>query len=247
MGADGEPPEEREGWRVYADVGVVLGEQVYLSAFGLKGELEGEIRVREQPGQLTSATGELRVAEETGTYTVYRQTLEIERGRVLYDGGPVGNPGLDIRAVRRPRDVLVGVNVRGTLREPRVSLFSEPPMPESQQLSYLIAGIPLRETSGEQESAVTAAASALASSRQGEALAERLGIDELGVERAEGEGASLVLGRYLSPRLYVGYGIGLADQANSVRLRYELTDQWALEARSGNTAGADLLYSIETD
>ena len=247
VGADGQPPQEQEGWRVYADVGVVLGEQVYVSAFGLEGELEGDIRVQEQPGKLTSATGELRVAEDTGTYTVYRQTLEIVRGRVLFDGGPVGNPGLDVRAVRRPRDVVVGVNVRGTLRNPRVTLFSEPPMSESQQLSYLIAGMPLRETSGEQESAVTAAATALASSRQGEAIAERLGIDELGVEREEGAGASLVLGRYLSPRLYVGYGIGLADQANSVRLRYELTDEWSLEARSGNTAGADLLYSIETD
>ncbi len=248
VGADGEAPETAAGWEVFADVGVNLGDDVHVDAFGLDGRLGGNIEVRERPGQLTTATGELRVEE--GTYTIYRQSLEIERGRVLFDGGPVADPGLDVRAVRRPRDVTVGVNVRGTLREPRATLFSEPPLPESQQLSYLIAGVPLGESSGSERSAMAAAAAAIATSEQGQALAGKLGIQEVSVDRGEvgsGDGASLVLGRYLSPRLYVGYGIGLAEQANSVRMRYELTRRWSVEARSGAAASADLLYSIETD
>lgn len=248
VGANGEEPETVAGWQVFADVGVDLGSDVQVDAFGLDGRLGGNIEVRERPGQLTTATGELRVEE--GTYTIYRQSLEIERGRVLFDGGPVADPGLDVRAVRRPRDVTVGVNVRGTLREPRATLFSEPPLPESQQLSYLIAGVPLGESSGDDRGAMAAAAAAIATSEQGQAIAGELGIQEVTVDRGEagsGEGASLVLGRYLSPRLYVGYGIGLAEQADSVRMRYELTRRWSVEARSGTAASADLLYSIETD
>lgn len=248
VGTNGEEPETVAGWEVFADVGVELGADVHVDAFGLDGRLGGDIEVRERPGQLTTATGELRVEE--GTYTIYRQSLEIERGRVLFDGGPVADPGLDVRAVRRPRDVTVGVNVRGTLREPRATLFSEPPLPESQQLSYLIAGVPLGESSGDDRSAMAAAAAAIATSEQGQAIAGELGIQEVTVDRGEegsGEGASLVLGRYLSPRLYVGYGIGLAEQADSVRMRYELTRRWSVEARSGAAASADLLYSIETD
>ena len=241
-------PETVEGWRMFADVGVDLGDDVRIDAFGLDGRLGGTIDIRERPDRLTTANGELRVEE--GTYTIYRQSLEIERGRVLFDGGPVADPGLDVRAVRRPRDVTVGVNVRGTLRAPRASLFSEPPLPESQQLSYLIAGVPLGQSSGSDRSAMAAAAGALATSEQGRAIAGQLGIQEVGVDRGDpgtADGASLVLGRYLSPRLYVGYGIGLAEQANSVRMRYELSRRWSVEARSGATASADLLYSIETD
>jgi len=241
-------PETVADWRIVADVGVDLGPDVQVDAFGLEGRLGGNIDIRERPGRLTTANGELRV--DKGSYTIYRQSLEIERGRVLFDGGPVGDPGLDVRAVRRPRDVMVGVNVRGTLREPRVSLFSEPPMPESQQLSYLIAGVPLGESSGGSRETMAAAAAAIASSEQGQAIAGQLGIDEVSVDRGDrdnGEGPALVLGRYLSPRLYVGYGIGLAEQANSVRMRYELTRRWSLEGRSGAAASADLLYSIETD
>ncbi len=250
VGTDGEAPETAAGWQVFADVAVDLGADVHVDAFGLDARLGGKIEVRERPGQLTTATGELRVEDEEGTYTIYRQSLEIERGRVLFDGGPVADPGLDVRAVRRPRDVTVGVNVRGTLREPRATLFSEPPLPESQQLSYLIAGVPLGESSGNDRSAMAAAAAAIATSEQGQAIAGKFGIQEVTVDRGEagsGEGASLVLGRYLSPRLYIGYGIGLAEQADSVRMRYELTRRWSVEARSGSAASADLLYSIESD
>jgi translocation and assembly module TamB len=247
VGDEGEP-QTVAGWQIFADVGVDLGEDVRVDAFGLEGRLGGNINIRERPDRLTTANGELRVEE--GTYTIYRQSLEIERGRVLFDGGPVADPGLDVRAVRRPRDVIVGVDVRGTLRQPRATLFSEPPLPESQQLSYLIAGVPLGESSGSERGAMAAAAAAIATSEQGQAIAGQFGIQEVSVDRGEpgtADGASLVLGRYLSPRLYVGYGIGLAEQANSVRMRYELTRRWSVEARSGAAASADLLYSIETD
>lgn len=238
--------EEIEGWRVSADVRVLIGENVRINAFGLDADLGGDIRIVQSPGQVTSATGELSVVE--GTYTIYRQTLTIERGRVIFASGPLSDPGLDIRAVRRPRNVLVGVNVRGTLRQPRVELFSEPPMEESQVLSYLVVGVPLTETSSGERSSVAAAAAALASSRQGERLASELGIDEVTLEQEQdNEGASLVLGRYLSPRLYIGYGIGLLEQANSVRVRYELSRRWTVETESGATSSADLLYSIESD
>jgi len=246
VGQRSDQPEPVPVWRVFADVHVVLGSEVTINAFGLDGRLGGDLQIRERPGQLTSALGELRVEE--GTYTIYRQTLTIERGRVLFDGGPIADPGLDVRAVRKPRDVVVGVNVRGTLRRPKVDLFSEPPMQESQVLSYLIVGVPLGETSSGEQSAVATAAAALATSREGTRLASDLGIEQVSVEQGTGDqGASLVLGRYLSPRLYVGYGIGLMEQANSVRMRYDLTRRWTVEARSGAVSSADLLYSIEVD
>ena len=73
-----------------------------------------------------------------------------------------------------------------------------------------------------------------------------LGLDEL---RLETEGdlteASVVLGKYLSPRLYVRYGVGLAGDAGSFLMRYELTEHLRLESETGEASGADLLYEIE--
>jgi translocation and assembly module TamB len=56
---------------------------------------------------------------------------------------------------------------------------------------------------------------------------------------------SLVLGRYLSPRLYVSYGVSLTENLNVLKLRYSLGDHWVVRTEVGQARGADLIYSIE--
>ena len=60
-----------------------------------------------------------------------------------------------------------------------------------------------------------------------------------------GAGASYTLGKYLTPELYVSYGIGLFDAINTFSLRYSLTDRLSLESVSGSGNSADLIYTIE--
>ena len=55
---------------------------------------------------------------------------------------------------------------------------------------------------------------------------------------------SLVLGRYLSPRLYVSYGVSLTEQLNTFKLRYTLGDHWTIRTELGQARGADLVFSI---
>jgi translocation and assembly module TamB len=54
-----------------------------------------------------------------------------------------------------------------------------------------------------------------------------------------------MIGRYLSPKLYVSYGIGLIGTTNSINLRYQISDKWQLKGVSGEHQGADLIYTIE--
>ena len=42
-----------------------------------------------------------------------------------------------------------------------------------------------------------------------------------------------MLGKYLSPRLYVSYGISLTEQLNTLKLRYSLNDRWTVQDRGG--------------
>ena len=55
---------------------------------------------------------------------------------------------------------------------------------------------------------------------------------------------SLVLGRYLSPRLYVSYGVSLTEQLNVFKMRYTLGDHWTIRTEAGQAYGADLVYTI---
>ena len=54
-----------------------------------------------------------------------------------------------------------------------------------------------------------------------------------------------MLGKYLSPRLYVSYGISLVDEINTLKLRYTIGDRWVISAESGQESAADIEYRIE--
>jgi translocation and assembly module TamB len=86
----------------------------------------------------------------------------------------------------------------------------------------------------------------------GEALAERIAqrfdLFEVSVETSETTNEpALVLGRALSPRLYLRYLQGLAESSSALQIRYRLSKRWLLETESGTRTGAggDLLYIYE--
>ena len=77
-------------------------------------------------------------------------------------------------------------------------------------------------------------------------VGDRFGLDEFRVESNDtGDQASLVIGSYLSPKMYVSYGVGMMDAINTINLRYQLSHRWKLEVESGEFTSADVFYTIE--
>ena len=129
-------------------------------------------------------------------------------------------------------------------------------MTQGNQLSYLVLGRPMSGSSGGEGSALNRAALALGL-KGGNAVAEKigskLGLDQFGVESSEAgsstnpENASFVVGKYLSPKLYISYGLGLFDPVTTLRLQYAISSHWKLVSESSNEAsGGDVIYTIET-
>jgi translocation and assembly module TamB len=55
-----------------------------------------------------------------------------------------------------------------------------------------------------------------------------------------------VIGKYLSPDLYVSYGLGLFEPVSTVRLEYTLDENWKLSTESSTfSSGGDIIYTIE--
>jgi len=241
-----------EALEIHSEVRILLGDRVRFEGFGLTGRLEGALTLMEQPGKPTTGTGEVRMEE--GRYRAFGQNLRIETGRILFGGGPLTDPGLDVEAVRQPRlDITVGVHARGRLREPEFSLFSEPPMRQAEQLSWLVLGQPLDEASQGENAALNRAAIMLGikgAQMLNRTIGSEAGLDTLTVETEPtetGEQASLVLGKYLSPRLYVSYGIGLFEPVNTFRVTYTIARHWEVVTESSTVqSSGDLFYTIES-
>jgi translocation and assembly module TamB len=242
VGHEEDDPANR--FAVMSDITLSLGERVTIDTLGLTGRLTGSIAIRSGYDAITRGTGELSVAG--GSYTAYARKLDVQRGRLIFTGGPIDNPGIDLRAAKVFPDVTAGVNVRGTLLQPRMSFFSDPPLPQSQIVSLILAGGSLETAQKGAGTAALGQAAALLASQVG----SHVGIPDVSLESDMTNETSLVLGRYLSPRLYVSYGISLTEQLNTLKLRYTLGDHWTLKTEvgqsiNGQVSGLDLVYSID--
>lgn len=235
---------------VRANIALVLGDDVRFSGSGLNAALNGAIDVDYRSGLDAAAAGTVTLA---GNYTTLGQTLELDRGRLLFVG-QVTNPRLDVRGVRRfeteSGEVLVGVLVTGTVRDPVTRLYAEPSMSEGDIVSYLVIGRPISDSSRENSEALQTAALSLGLTQalpQIQHFGEAIGLDELGIRTSAANTGELMAGKQISPRVYMRYTYGLINRIGGLLLRFKLTDQLRLETRTGEFKAMDLLFTVERE
>jgi translocation and assembly module TamB len=257
LGADvivsGRPAREKSAVQrlpLALDLKLDLGSDFMFKGGGIDARLGGQLRVF-TVNDMLHGEGGIRV--ESGRYAAYGQSLDIERG-ILRFGGMLDNPGLDVLAVRKTATVKAGVLVRGTLRRPQVTLYSDPALPDTEKLSWLVLGHGL-ETGGQQEFALLRIAAG-ALFNKGDAvnfesqLAEALRIDSFDLRA--GGGADLAstvvsVGKRLSARATLSYEQSLDGLSQVVKVLYQLSPRVRLEAQAGQQSSIDAFYSVEYD
>ena len=242
---------------IYADVVIELDDDaVWVESFGFKGNISGAIETKTRPGSPTTGLGELNIIN--GEYRAYGQGLVIERGRILFSGGNIEQPGIDLKASRNPApDVVVGILAQGDSQEPDFTLYSEPAMSQTEQLSWLILGKPLNNSTAGEGNALSQLALSIGLSSGDDFLQQfngQLGVDSISIETGSGEAgaysdneqAALTLGKYLTPKLYLSYGIGLFEALNTVKMEYFINRSLKFATESSSAAsGGDLIYNID--
>ncbi len=118
------------------DLAIKLGNNVHVKAFGLETHLKGEIDIKQEPGQLMLANGE--VATIDGTFRAYGQDLIIEQGRIFYAGGFIDDPGLSIKAGKDIDGTSVGVMVNGSAKNILFDTYSSDPNLSSKDITSLL-------------------------------------------------------------------------------------------------------------
>jgi len=248
--ADSSSLTKRKPVRLYAEMRLTLGDQVRLRAYGLDARPLGGVLAYARPDRPVTGSGELYL-RDGGTYKAYGQTLSIERGRLVFAGGPVENPGLDVRASRTANDgTVAGFEVTGTLETPRMTVFSDPVMADRDALAYVLFGRRMDHANQNENGVVTEAANQLGiggGSYIASAIGRELGLQDVSIASDNGslEQSSLMLGTYVSPRLYVNYGMGITDPASTLRIQYFVNNRWTLMAETGTQTRADVLFTVE--
>lgn len=234
---------------------VDLGPKLRLKGRGLDAQLVGKLRLTTPNGR-PAVHGTVKT--ESGSYVAYAQNLVIERGLIAFTG-PIENPRLDILAMRAESptaaesDVKVGVTITGTAQDPRVRLYSDPSMSETEKLSWLILGRGPAGLGGADIGLLQTAASALFAGEGGspkDSVLGAIGLDELSVRQSDvGDARDTVVnvGKQISRKWYVGYERSLNATAGNWQLIYKLAQRFTLRAQAGQDNALDLIWSWRFD
>ncbi|SUB14879.1 Family of uncharacterised function (DUF490) [Pantoea agglomerans] len=117
-----------------------VGNDVRLSAFGLKAKLNGDLKMVQDKSGL-GLNGQINIP--SGRFHAYGQDLIVRKGELQF-AGPPDQPYVNLEAIRNPDatedGVTAGLRVTGLADEPKAEVFSDPAMSQQEALSYLLRG-----------------------------------------------------------------------------------------------------------
>lgn len=227
---------------------ISTGPSVQVNAYGLRGKITGELDLAAHPGRPPMGNGTLTVLD--GSYSLYGNRLNIGVGRLLFTGGPLTNPGIELRSEEKTDRATVGVIVDGFLQRPEITLYSTPAMEQSAILRHLLqttafGGEKRTELGIIEKTANKTGFGSLVPFLQ--SLKTLSMIDEIKLETGENnDDASLVFGSWLTPDLYVSYGKDLAKESGLFTTRFNLGKGFSLATETGAAqSGGDIKYEFE--
>ncbi len=216
--------QHRDLLRLSIAMNVSVNDAVKVSGYGLNGSVSGKVAVNSPFNAPTKLTGALNL---TGKYEAYGQGLEIKRGNLIYNNSLVYEPRLDVLTERviENEGVTVGLLVTGSAAKPRTRVVASPAMSDSDALSWLLFGRPLNAVNQNQAQSINARSMALnaGGSILVGTLGRQIGLDQASVSGSRILGDStLTLGKQLSPRIFVSYGVSLLGIGQVITLKYLL-------------------------
>lgn len=234
--------------QIESDIRLKIGNDVSLSAYGLKAKLQGLLAIRQEKN--LGIYGSIQVID--GHYSSFGQDLLVRKGDISFSG-LANEPYLNIEAVRNPEamsnsDIVAGIKVTGIASQPIVKVFSEPAMSQAEALSYLLSGRGLDSGTQNGSGAVASAVIGLGLSRTGQLVGDvgkAFGISNFSLDtKGVGNSSQVVVSGYITPRLQIKYGVGIFEPLAELTVRYRLLPQLFLQSVSGVDQAFDLLYQF---
>lgn len=242
-----------EPWSINANIGVDLGRAVEFRGFGASLPLAGALHLTQVGRGVMQAKGVIQVAERKQIDGI-GQNLELNYAQVRFDGNML-NPRLSIEGEKQIEGQTIGVRIRGTAGNPVITVFNDAGLTEQQAMNALVTGR-IGESGDSQiteqgfRSQVTnqLAAAGLSLGLSGtrnltNQIGRAIGLQSLTIDASGNSSDTNVnVTGYLTPDLYIRYGIGVFNAESSLSMRYQLTRRVYVEATSATENLVDVIY-----
>lgn len=232
------------------NIGLLIEDRFKILGDMVNATVGGDLQLTQAPRKPLQVFGNLNVIG--GELRAYQQRLRIQRGTVTFAGTPE-NPDLDVRAQREipGADVVVGLQLQGSLKQARLEVYSDPAMSHGEAMSYLVRGRGLDSGAGADGVAMALSLGTGLVNRS--ALITELnripGISNIafGSEGSNESDTAATVGGYIGERLYLSYGLGIYEPINVLTARLYLQTRLWLEVVSRLENSVDLYYSFDIE
>ena len=241
-------------WDIRADVDVRLGDQVVFQGFNSRIPLIGRLYLT-QRGLETAmrANGAIGVSRKV-TIEAYGQRLDLNRAIARFNGA-LSNPTLDVDANKSIQGSTVGVRVTGTAVSPNIQVYNDAGLSDQEAMNALITGRINEGSSGlsnaegfKSDVNNTIAAAGISLGLGGtraftNQIGQTFGLSGLALDaQGTGDDTQVSLTGYITPDLYIRYGVGVFTPVNKLTLRYQMNQRLYLEASQSLEKAIDLFY-----
>ncbi|WP_111892300.1 translocation/assembly module TamB domain-containing protein [Acinetobacter sp. MB5] len=242
-------------WKIQADVDLSLGDKVIFQGFNSRIPLVGRLYLTQRGLETAmNANGAIGVSQKV-KIEPYGQTLDLNRAIIRFNG-PVGNPTLDIDTTKNISGTTVGVRISGTASSPNIQVYNDGGLSEQEALNALLSGRINEGSSSLNQTTTfksdvnnTLAAAGISLGLGGtraftNQIGRTFGLSGLALD-AEGTGddTQVSVTGYLTPDLYLRYGVGVFTNVNKLTLRYQMNKRMYLEASQSVERAMDVFYN----
>ncbi|WP_350558790.1 translocation/assembly module TamB domain-containing protein [Psychrobacter sp. CAL346-MNA-CIBAN-0220] len=241
-------------WSINADIGIDLGDNINFRGFGAVIPLAGALNINQSGQGIMRAKGVVQVSRRTNV-NVFGQSLELNYGQVRFNGD-VMKPNLSIEAVKVISGKTVGLRVKGNTKNPNIVVFNNAGLTQQQAMNALVTGrlsnsgaTQISEQGFKSEVTNNLAAAGLSFGLSGtrsltNQIGQAFGLQSLTVDASgSSEDTNVNVTGYVTPDLYIRYGVGVFNAENSLSIRYQLTRRIYVEATSAAENAVDVVYS----
>ncbi len=216
------------------DVHVSAPSNIWVDGRGLHSEWKGQFDVG---GTYTSPQAKGNIELIQGEFSFSARTFKLSEGALSLSGQEHEMPYLNIVANTELQGVSIAARIHGPLNNPQITLQSDPPLPISSIMSYLLFGQDLSEISGFQ--ALQLASSVASLLGQGpdvmESTRRSLGIDRLRVitsSDGDQEHVAIEVGKYVANGVLVSFSQGAEDNSSNISVEVEIAGGFVFQVET---------------
>ena len=249
-----QPPasEEADGVAlpIRLDLTVDIPGQLFVRGRGLDSEWGGGLKITGTAAE-PSIVGEIKFRR--GSLDLLAKRFAIEEGIITFTGDTPPIPYLNLTAVTDAEEVEAKIVIAGPATKPKLTLLSEPELPQDEVLSRILFGKSVSTITPMQGLRLAVAVRELQGGESGafDRLRAGLGVDTLDVgseETASGESETTVrAGKYLSDKVYLEVQRGATSESGKARVEVEVTPHVSVETEASENAqtGVGLLWRYD--